>query len=122
MKWCTVVRFTLPIWIPQKDQQGGRRPVLIIQNDVGNQYAPTTIVSAITSQEKKHIYPTHVRVRNVDGLEDSSIVMLEQIRTIAKERLEFKMGQLNRRTMWKVNLAILISLGIGDEQRELTNF
>ena len=95
-------------------EQGGRRPVLIIQNDVGNRFAPTTIVSAITSQEKKHIYPTHVRVRNINGLEDSSIVMLEQIRTIAKERLEFKMGQLNRRTMWKVNLAILISLGIGE--------
>ena len=98
-------------------EQGGRRPVLIIQNDVGNQYAPTTIVSAITSQEKKHIYPTHVRVRNVDGLEASSIVMLEQIRTIAKERLEFKIGQLNRKNMWRVNLAILISMGIGDERR-----
>ena len=93
-------------------EQGGRRPVLIIQNDTGNQYAPTTIVAPITSQKKKHIYPTHVNIGNVEGLEESSIVMLEQLRTIAKERLEFRIGKLNARMMRSINRALFISLGL----------
>ena len=97
-------------------EQGGRRPVLIIQNDIGNRYAPTTIISPITSQAKKYKYPTHVHIKNIEGIDNSSIVMLEQIRTISKDRLEFKMGKLNQRMMQKVNMAIHISLGIGDER------
>ncbi len=98
-------------------EQGGRRPVLILQNDVGNRYAPTTIVSPITSQAKKHEYPTHVHIKNVEGIDNRSIVMLEQMRTISKERLKYKMGELNHKTMKKINMAIHISLGIGDEDK-----
>ena len=98
-------------------EQGGRRPVLILQNDVGNRYAPTTIVSPITSQAKKHEYPTHVCIKNVKEIDNRSIVMLEQIRTISKERLKYKLGKLNQRMMQEVDMAIHISLGIGDEDR-----
>lgn len=96
-------------------EQGGKRPVLIIQNDVGNQYAPTTIASPITSQFKKYKYPTHIYIENIEGIDNQSIVMLEQIRTISKERLKFKMGKLNQITMKKVDMAIHISLGMSDE-------
>ena len=93
-------------------EQGGRRPVLIIQNNVGNRYAPTTIISPITSQTKKHRYPTHVYIKDIEGLDSRSIVMLEQMRTISKERLKCKMGKLDGRTMGRVNMAIKISLGL----------
>ncbi|MCL6610124.1 MAG: type II toxin-antitoxin system PemK/MazF family toxin [Peptococcaceae bacterium] len=94
-------------------EQGGTRPVLILQNDIGNQYSPTTIVAAITSQIDKAKLPTHVEVRAGEGgLERDSVILLEQIRTIDKSRLMEKVATLNEDMMKKVNQAIEISLGL----------
>ncbi|MFZ5646693.1 MAG: type II toxin-antitoxin system PemK/MazF family toxin [Bacillota bacterium] len=94
-------------------EQGGTRPVLIIQNDIGNQYSPTTIVAAITSQIAKAKLPTHVEMLAGDGgLERDSVILLEQIRTIDKSRLMEKVATLNEEMMKKVNQAIEISLGL----------
>ena len=96
-------------------EQGGTRPVLIIQNDIGNQYSPTTIVAAITSQIDKPRLPTHVALPvNSGGLEKYSVILLEQIRTIDKSRLLEKVYTLDNDTMSKVNKAIEISLGLVD--------
>ena len=92
-------------------EQGGIRPVLIIQNDIGNKHSPTTIVAAITSRQTKAKLPTHVEVA-VDGLTKDSIVLLEQIRTIDKNRLTDYVGRLDKETMGKVDKAIVISFGI----------
>ena len=92
-------------------EQDGIRPVLILQNNIGNEHSPTTIVAAITSRQKKHPLPTHVRV-NVDFLEPNSTVLLEQIRTIDKSRLIEYIGTLDKETMGKVDYAIITSLGI----------
>ena len=94
-------------------EQGGIRPVLIIQNDIGNQYSPTTIVAAITSQINKAKLPTHVEISAAKtGLEKDSVILLEQIRTIDKSRLKQKIAVLDEETMAKVNRAIEISLGL----------
>jgi mRNA interferase MazF len=94
-------------------EQGGTRPVLIIQNDIGNQYSPTTIVAAITSQLDKAKLPTHVELsREICGLEKDSVVLLEQIRTIDKRRLKEKVSSLGEDIMPRVNEAIEISLGL----------
>ncbi|MGB9886140.1 MAG: type II toxin-antitoxin system PemK/MazF family toxin [Moorellales bacterium] len=94
-------------------EQGGTRPVLIIQNDIGNQYSPTTIVAAITSQINKAKLPTHVEISaNRSGLEKDSVILLEQIRTIDKSRLKQKVSFLDEETMLKVNHAIEVSLGL----------
>lgn len=94
-------------------EQGGTRPVLIVQNDIGNQYSPTTIVAAITSQLSKAKLPTHVEISCEDcGLEKESVVLAEQIRTIDKRRLREKVSTLNEEIMNKVNEAIEISLGL----------
>jgi mRNA interferase MazF len=96
-------------------EQGGTRPVLIIQNNIGNQYSPTTIVAAITSQIDKPRLPTHVALPvNSRGLEKYSVILLEQIRTIDKSRLLEKVYTLDNDTMSKVNKAIEISLGLVD--------
>lgn len=96
-------------------EQGGTRPVLIIQNDIGNQYSPTTIVAAITSQLDKPRLPTHVALpATPGGLEKYSVILLEQIRTIDKSRLLEKVNSLDSDTMVKVNLAVEISLGLVD--------
>ncbi|EEG79011.1 type II toxin-antitoxin system PemK/MazF family toxin [Dethiobacter alkaliphilus] len=96
-------------------EQGGVRPVLVIQNDVGNKYSPTVIVAAITSQIEKAKLPTHVEVQAKDyGLEKDSVILLEQIRTIDKQRLEDKVTELDDRVMQKVNQALKISLGLID--------
>ncbi|SHJ47519.1 type II toxin-antitoxin system PemK/MazF family toxin [Desulfofundulus thermosubterraneus] len=96
-------------------EQGGTRPVLILQNDIGNQYSPTTIVAAITSQIAKAKLPTHVEMpASPGGLEKDSVILLEQIRTIDKSRLMEKVTSLNRETMQKVNHAVEISLGLVD--------
>ena len=96
-------------------EQGGTRPVLILQNDIGNQYSPTTIVAAITSQIAKAKLPTHVEITNrQSGLEKDSVLLLEQIRTIDKSRLMEKVTFLNDETMKKVNHAVEISLGLID--------
>lgn len=91
-------------------EQHGRRPVLIIQNDIGNQYAPTTIVAILTSQKKKYL-PTHVALPNFAGLSKSSTVCLEQIKTIDKSRLEEYRGNVGAQTMKEVEKAIAVSLG-----------
>ncbi len=94
-------------------EQGSRRPVLIIQNDIGNQYSPTTIIAAITSQLSAKIYPTEVRVKTGSGgLNKDSAVLLNQAKTIDKSRLENHLGVLSPAAMRKVDEAIKISLGL----------
>lgn len=97
-------------------EQGGIRPVLIIQNDVGNKYSPTVIAAAITSQRDKTKLPTHISV-DADGcgLAKDSIVLLEQVRTIDKQRLKEKMGHLDDDAMHAVDTAISVSLGLGGD-------
>lgn len=93
-------------------EQGGVRPVLIIQNDVGNKYSPTIIACAITSQMTKARLPTHIEIRaGVYGLNKDSVILLEQIRTLDKKRLRECVGSLDTTTMRKVEKAMLISLG-----------
>ena len=94
-------------------EQGGIRPVLIVQNDIGNKYSPTVIAAAITSQKDKTKLPTHIQVTSEGcGLQKDSIVLLEQVRTIDKRRLKEKMGRLDDRSMYRVNQAIGVSLGL----------
>ena len=96
-------------------EQGGLRPVLIIQNDTGNKYSPTVIAAAITSQINKAKLPTHIELYTEKfGLAKYSMVMLEQIRTIDKRRLKEKTGHLDNDSMDKVNNAISISFGLSD--------
>jgi mRNA interferase MazF len=93
-------------------EQGGTRPVLIVQNDVGNKYSPTVIAAAVTSKIDKAKLPTHIELRASEyGLVKDSVVLLEQIRTLDKRRLKERIGQLPLSTMQKVNQALLISLG-----------
>ena len=92
-------------------EQGGVRPVLIVQNDVGNKYSPTVIVAAITSQINKAKIPTHIEIDTSYGLTKDSVVLLEQIRTLDKRRLKDKIGVLDSKRMENVNHALLISLG-----------
>ncbi len=94
-------------------EQGGIRPVLIVQNDVGNKFSPTVIAAAITSQRFKTDLPTHIQV-NADncGLAKDSIVLLEQVRTLDKKRLREKMGNLNKNDMYKIDKALSVSFGL----------
>jgi len=94
-------------------EQGGVRPVLVIQNDVGNKYSPTIIVAAITSQINKARLPTHIEINAQDyGLPKDSVVLLEQIRTIDKKRLRDKIGKFNEDIMVEVDDALKVSIGI----------
>lgn len=94
-------------------EQGGVRPVLVVQNDIGNKYSPTAIVAAITSQINKAKLPTHVEISASDyGLPKDSVILLEQIRTIDKKRLREKIGYLSAETMKKVDEALKISFGL----------
>lgn len=94
-------------------EQGGVRPVLIIQNDVGNKYSPTIIAAAITSKINKAKMPTHIELSAHEyGLNKDSVVLLEQIRTIDKRRLREKIGKLDTDMMSKVDKALFISFGI----------
>ena len=95
-------------------EQGGIRPVLIIQNDTGNKYSPTVIAAAITSQTGKNKLPTHIEIgSDNNGLKSDSVVLTEQIRTIDKSRLKEKIGHINdNRIMSRVNDAIGISFGL----------
>ena len=93
-------------------EQGGVRPVLIIQNDVGNRYSPTVIAAAITSQQEKSNLPTHIKINASCGLAKDSIVLLEQVRTIDKQRLKEKMGALDVPSMDKVDRALSVSFGL----------
>jgi mRNA interferase MazF len=96
-------------------EQGGTRPVLVLQNDIGNRFSPTTIVAAITSRIKKAKLPTHVEISASEyGLERDSVILLEQLRTIDKRRLKEKLAHLDEATMERVNQGLLISIGLSD--------
>lgn len=105
-------------------EQGGMRPVLIVQNDVGNRYSPTVIAAAITSQLGKTKLPTHIEVtvsgggERPEGLLRDSVVLLEQIRTIDKKRLKEKMGHLSPELMGDVDRALFVSLGLQGKDGE----
>jgi mRNA interferase MazF len=103
-------------------EQGGLRPVLIVQNDVGNKYSPTVIAAAITSQISKTKLPTHIDVfADNYGLQKDSVILLEQIRTIDKKRLKEKMGHLDDGLMSRVDDAISISFGLpATDQSQVT--
>lgn len=94
-------------------EQGGMRPVLIVQNDVGNRHSPTVIAAAITSQKDKSRLPTHISI-NADrcGLAKDSIFLLEQVRTLDKQRLKERMGELDEGAMNKVDNALSVSFGL----------
>ena len=103
-------------------EQGGTRPVLIIQNDTGNQHAPTTIVAPLTCRKKK-LLPTHVNIWQ-KGLRDDSVVMCEQIRTIDKSRLQDYIGSVDEQTMQNINQALFVSIGLlhtGEQNGKETN-
>lgn len=94
-------------------EQGGVRPVLIVQNDVGNRYSPTVIAAAITSQQTKANLPTHIAIgAQNSGLAKDSVVLLEQVRTIDKKRLKEKMGTIDDNSMREINDAISVSFGL----------
>lgn len=93
-------------------EQGGVRPVLIIQNDVGNKYSPTIIAAAITSKLDKARLPTHINIDGDNcGLPKNSVVLLEQLRTLDKQRLKERIGSLDDKAMLDVNQGLLVSLG-----------
>ena len=93
-------------------EQGGLRPVLIVQNDIGNKFSPTVIAAAITSQTNKSKIPTHIPLNENCGLSRESVILLEQVRTLDKTRLKEKMGHIGEETMQQVNQAISVSLGL----------
>ncbi|KNY27391.1 type II toxin-antitoxin system PemK/MazF family toxin [Pseudobacteroides cellulosolvens] len=96
-------------------EQGGVRPVLIVQNDIGNKYSPTVIAAAITSQINKAKLPTHIEIGAMEyGLAKDSVILLEQIRTIDKMRIREKIGRLDEELMERVNDAISVSFGLTD--------
>nr|WP_090890103.1 type II toxin-antitoxin system PemK/MazF family toxin [Evansella caseinilytica] len=96
-------------------EQGGIRPVLIIQNDIGNRFSPTVIVAAITAQIQKAKLPTHVEINAKRyGFDRDSVILLEQVRTIDKQRLTDKITHLDDDMMARVNDALRISLGLVD--------
>ena len=98
-------------------EQGGVRPVLIVQNDTGNRYSPTVIAAAITSQTNKAKLPTPIELSAPDfGLPRDSVVLLEQIRTIDKRRLRERMGRVEGETMGKIDEAIAVSFGLTHTQ------
>ena len=100
-------------------EQGGLRPVLIIQNDIGNKYSPTVIAAAITSRMSKARLPTHIDIYADEvGLAKDSVILLEQIRTLDKSRLKEKMGHLDDAAMDHVNTAIAISFGLGTPKED----
>ena len=97
-------------------EQGGIRPVLIIQNDLGNKYSPTVIAAAITSQTNKNKLPTHIEINaNTEGLKSNSVILTEQIRTIDKSRLKEKIGHIDDiNIMNKINNALGVSFGLDE--------
>ncbi|MEG1686439.1 MAG: type II toxin-antitoxin system PemK/MazF family toxin [Angelakisella sp.] len=96
-------------------EQGGMRPVLIVQNDVGNKFSPTVIAAAITSQREKAQLPTHIQLSSQScGLQKDSVVLLEQVRTIDKKRLKEKMGRIDEVSMGEIDRALSISFGLGE--------
>lgn len=103
-------------------EQGGMRPVLIVQNDVGNRYSPTVIAAAITSQREKSKLPTHIELESRScGLSKDSIVLLEQIRTIDKKRLKERMGRIDDNSMGMIDRALTISFGLTSDENGHSN-
>ena len=102
-------------------EQGGIRPVLVIQNDVGNHFSPTVVAAAITSRKAKNSLPTHILLENVPGLAPTSLLLLEQLRTIDRKRLRGYIGRISKEKMLEVDAALAISIGIGypNERRTL---
>ena len=94
-------------------EQGGIRPVLVIQNDVGNHFSPTVVVAAITSRKAKNSLPTHILLENVPGLAPTSLLLLEQLRTIDRKRLRGYIGRISKEKMLEIDAALAISIGIG---------
>ena len=102
-------------------EQGGVRPVLIVQNNVGNRFSPTVIAAAITSQKDKAPLPTHIHVHSGEnGLAKDSVVLLEQIRTLDKRRLREHMGHLDDQSMTQVDKALQISFGLHDPRQDVS--
>ena len=99
-------------------EQGGVRPIVIIQNDKGNKYSPTTVVATITSRQTKKPLPTHVEIKVGNGITKKSIVMLEQIRTIDKTRLLEHIGTLEQEDVKRIDEALVISLSINKEKKK----
>lgn len=93
-------------------EQGGIRPVLVVQNNVGNTYSPTVITAAITSRSTKKKLPTHISIKYRNGLPKNSTILLEQVRTIDKARLKNKLCSLSDTEMAKVNNALLVSFAL----------
>ena len=101
-------------------EQGGVRPVLIIQNDVGNRFSPTVIAAAITSQKEKSKLPTHIELNSEGcGLSKDSVVLLEQIRTLDKQRLKERMGRLDNCSMDKIDHGLSVSFGLNEPNTTL---
>lgn len=97
-------------------EQGGVRPVLVIQNNIGNKYSPTIIIAAITSQMNKAKLPTHIEIKAGNyGLVKDSVLLLEQIRTIDRKRMKDKIGRCDANFMKKVNAALAISIGLNED-------
>ena len=94
-------------------EQGGIRPVLVIQNDVGHHFSPTVVAAAITSRKAKNSLPTHILLENVPGLAPTSLLLLEQLRTIDRKRLRGYIGRISKEKMLEVDAALAISIGIG---------
>ena len=94
-------------------EQGGIRPVLVIQNDVGNHFSPTVVAAAITSRKAKNSLPTHILLENVPGLAPTSLLLLEQLRTIDRKRLRGYIGRISKEKMLEVDAPLAISIGIG---------
>ena len=99
-------------------EQGGIRPVLVIQNDVGNHFSPTVVAAAITSRKAKNSLPTHILLENVPGLAPTSLLLLEQLRTIDRKRLRGYIGRISKEKMLEVDAALAISIGIGYTRRK----
>ena len=94
-------------------EQGGIRPVLVIQYDVGNHFSPTVVAAAITSRKAKNSLPTHILLENVPGLAPTSLLLLEQLRTIDRKRLRGYIGRISKEKMLEIDAALAISIGIG---------
>ena len=100
-------------------EQGGKRPVVVIQNNIGNVHSPTLIVATITTKQDKRKYPTHYPIKENPAFTEPSVIMLEQLRTIDKKRLSDRLGQLSAKDMQRVESAMSVSLGMEQSQPEV---
>ena len=102
-------------FIQSRIEQGGTRPILVIQNNVGNHFSPTIVVAAITSRKVKSSLPTHILLENVPGLAPTSLLLLEQLRTIDRKRLCGYIGRITKEKMLEVDAALAISIGLNPQ-------